>query len=69
MTFPLVNNVYKYNGQEVIIWGQDPLLSVYCRTYIHDGENIGSNYEKYNWWKFMLNAKYLRKAPTMSAAY
>ena len=69
MIFPLVNNVYKYNGQEVIIWGQDPLLNVYCRTYIHDNENIGSTYEKYFFFFFFLNAKYLRKAPTMSAAY
>ena len=72
MVFPIINNVYDYNGEEVIVWAQDPFKNVFCRTNIDSTKSsatLGSTFVKYNWWKFMLHAKFIKKLPKRSSAY
>ncbi len=66
MTFPLIDNIYSYNGQEVHLWQQDLFFRVYLKTQ----PDIGSVYFfTDNWWKFMFNAKFLNKIKKLSSAY
>ena len=69
MTFPLINKVYSYKGQEVSVWQQDLFIKVYGCVYANDDQNVGSKFEVYNWWDFMFNAKYIKDAPQLSSAY
>jgi hypothetical protein len=66
MVFPLINNIYNYNGDVVQIWQQDLLRKVYIKTQ----PAIGSvQFLTANWWKFMFKAKFLREGPKLSEAY
>lgn len=66
MVFPLINNIYNYNGDVVQIWQQDLLRKVYIKTQ----PTIGSvQFLTVNWWKFMFKAKFLKEAPKLSEAY
>ena len=56
MTFPLIDNVYEYNGRKEIVWGQDLFMNVYLRSIPENGEKE-SKYTVVNWWKFMFSAK------------
>lgn len=66
MTFPLINKIYLFNNEEVIVWHQDLFRKVYLRTI---PENGGSVYFTINWWKFMYKAKYIRDVRRLSKAY
>ena len=66
MTFPLINNVYEYKGQKVIVWQQKLFIKVCLRSIPDAG---GSTYFTENWWKFMINANFVEKAPEKSSAY
>ena len=66
MTFPLIDSIYSYNGQNVQVWQQDLLRKVYIKTQ----PTIGSvQFLTANWWNFMFKAKFLRKASKLSEAY
>lgn len=69
MTFPLVKNIYEIDGKEVITIAQTLFYKVYVQTHVHTDKVVGSEILVYNWWKFMLKAKYIRKAPQLSKAY
>jgi len=58
MTIPIVNNVYTYDNEDVIVWSQNLFFTVYVRTLVEDG---GSEYKTINWWKFIFKAKYKKK--------
>lgn len=66
MTFPLINKIYLFNNEEVIVWHQDLFRKVYLRTIPKDG---GSVYYTINWWKFMCKAKYIKDVRRLSKAY
>ena len=66
MTFPLINNIYKYDGLKVQIWQQDLFRKVYLKTQPDVG---GVYFVTENWWKFMFKAKFLSNAPKLSTAY
>lgn len=69
MTFPLIKKIYSYKGKEVTVWQQDLFVKVYVTIQVDDDQNKGSMFETYNWWDFMLNAKYIKDAPVLSSAY
>ena len=56
MTFPIINKIYAYENEKVIVWGQDMFIKVYFRTISEDGKSI---YKTANWWKFIFKAKYI----------
>lgn len=64
MTFPLINNLYKYDNRNVIVWASDIFRNVYVRC----PEN---NYEYFtvNWFKFMLKAKHIKKVNKTNKVY
>lgn len=69
MTFPFISKVYKIDNKNVKTIAQTLFYKVYCMTYITKEDNIGSELLVYNWWKFMLNAKYIMEAPKLSKVY
>ena len=66
MTFPLIDRIYLFEGEEVCVDAQTLFYKVYLRTIPKEGGGI---YSIANWWKFMLNAKYLKDLPKVSSAY
>lgn len=67
MTFPLINRIYKIDENTVVIWQQKLFFKVYLRTLESGAE--GSIYYTMNWWKFMMNAKKLKKLEGLSENY
>ena len=66
MTFPLIDRIYEYKNEKVVLWQQDLFCSVFLRTIPESG---GSIYSKANWWKFMISAKKLGKFENTSKYY
>jgi len=66
MVFPKINRVYEYDNEKVVVWQQSLFNKVYLRTLIDKG---GSLYLTVNWFKFMLNAKYIEELQTVNNAY
>ena len=54
MIFPLIDNIYEYEGKKWICWQQDLFRNVYLRSIVDKG---GSEFKTFNWWHFMFNAE------------
>lgn len=68
MIFPLIDNIYEYNGHKWICWQQDLFRKVYLRSVV-DHEYEGSKYVDFNWWDFARHAVKIGKLPKMSKNY
>ena len=69
MTLPLIKHVYLYKNKKVIVESQILFYKVYTMTYVTESGNIGAQILVYNWWDFMLHAKYIMELPKLSKAY
>lgn len=58
MTFPLINRVYEYKGDKLVVWAQDIFINVYTRTICK--EDRREEWAKINWFKFAFKAKKLK---------
>ena len=66
MTFPLINKIYLFNNEEIIVWQQDLFRKVYLRTVPKNGESV---YYTVNWWEFMSKAKYIKDISQLTETY
>lgn len=66
MTFPLINHIYEFNNEKVVIWQQTLFSKVFLRTLTDSG---GSSYYTVNWFNFLLNAKHDKELQEVNKNY
>ena len=60
MSIPVIDTIYNYKNEKVIVWQQNLFTKVYLRTLL-DNSKGGSTYFTENWWKFMWKSKRIEK--------